>query len=162
VITADHGANARGSLSIPVDKYLIPVFVYAPKHIEPRRVERLMSQIDIAPTVLGLLDFHYYSKFFGRDLLGSAPQSDRAFVANYQTLGYLRGDRMVLLRPKRQTETFVFERPGRLLHAVNDPDAVREAIAFYSAASLVFHNGLYRDEEGLPSAKLIESRREAH
>ena len=162
VITADHGANARGSLSIPVDKYLIPVFMYAPKHIEPRRVERLMSQIDIAPTVLGLLDFHYYSKFFGRDVLASAPETDRAFVANYQTLGYLHGDRAVLLHPKRLSEAFAFERPGRLVRAVNDAAAVREAIAFYSAASFVFRNGLYRDEEGVPSAKLLESLREAH
>ena len=69
VVTADHGANARGTTRIPVDKYLIPLFVYAPKHIAPRRVDRLMSQIDIAPTLLGLLDFDYYSKFFGRDVL---------------------------------------------------------------------------------------------
>ena len=47
----------------------IPVFVYAPKHVTPRRIDRLMSQIDVAPTLLGLLNFGYYSKFFGRDVL---------------------------------------------------------------------------------------------
>jgi hypothetical protein len=31
VITADHGANARGTMRIPVDKYLIPLFVYSPQ-----------------------------------------------------------------------------------------------------------------------------------
>jgi phosphoglycerol transferase MdoB-like AlkP superfamily enzyme len=150
VITADHGANARGSSRIPVDKYLIPVFIYAPKHVAPRKVDRLMSQIDIAPTVLGLLHFDYYSKFFGRDVLASPPESDRAFVANYQTLGYLRGERLVLLHPKRKTEVFRVDRDVNPVQPVSDPQALEEAISFYSAASYVFRNGMYRDEEQTP------------
>jgi len=150
VITADHGANARGTSRIPVDKYLIPLFVFAPKHVQPRRVDRLMSQIDIAPTTLGLLRFDYYSKFFGRDVLNSPPESDRAFVANYQTLGYLRGERMVLLHPKRRTEVFHVDADKNILQDVSDPAVLREAIAFYSAASYVFRSGLYRDEEQTP------------
>jgi phosphoglycerol transferase MdoB-like AlkP superfamily enzyme len=150
VLTADHGANARGTTRIPVDKYLIPVMVYAPKHIAPRRVDRLMSQIDIPPTLLGLLDFDYYSKFFGRDLLSSPPESDRAFVANYQTLGYLARDRMVLLQPRRKTEAFRVDTQMSILGPVDDRRAVREAISFYSIASHVFRTGLYRDEEQTP------------
>ena len=150
VITADHGANARGSNRIAVDKYLIPLFIYAPKHVHPARVDRLMSQIDIAPTTLGLLHFDYYSKFFGRDVLNSPPESDRAFVANYQTLGYLRDDRMVLLHPKRRSEVFRVDADKNILHALSDPASEREAIAFYSIASYVFRSGLYRDEEQVP------------
>jgi phosphoglycerol transferase MdoB-like AlkP superfamily enzyme len=150
VITADHGANARGTMRIPVDKYLIPVFIYSPKHVAPARVERLMSQIDIAPTVLGLLELDYYSKFFGRDVLASPPQSDRAFVANYQALGYLRGDRLALLYPKRKTEVFRVDARWNPVEPVSDPDLLREAVAFYSAASFVFRHGLYRDEEQTP------------
>jgi phosphoglycerol transferase MdoB-like AlkP superfamily enzyme len=153
VITADHGANARGGSRIPVDKYLIPLFVYAPKHIQPRRVDRLMSQIDIPPTVLGLLDFRYYTKFFGRDILNSPPASDRAFIANYQTLGYVRQGRMALLQPKRKAEVFRVDETLGILDAVDDPQVLREAIAFYSVASFVFRNGLYRDEEQIEPDK---------
>jgi phosphoglycerol transferase MdoB-like AlkP superfamily enzyme len=150
VITADHGANARGTTRIPVDKYRIPLFVYAPKHVAPRRIDRLMSQIDIAPTLLGLLDFDYYSKFFGRDVLNAPPQSDRAFVANYQTLGYLKGERLALLHPKRRSEVFRVDAAGNVVASVRDPAMVREAISFYSIASYVFRRGLYRDEEQTP------------
>jgi phosphoglycerol transferase MdoB-like AlkP superfamily enzyme len=150
VITADHGANARGTTRIPVDKYLVPLFVFAPKHIKPARVDRLMSQIDIPPTMLGLLRFDYHSKFFGRDILNSPPESDRAFVANYQTLGYLRRDAMVLLHPKRKTEAFRVDADKNILKALDDPALVREAISFYAAAAYVFRNGLYRDEEQVP------------
>ena len=53
---AGDGSGTLTGAQIPVDKYLIPVFVYAPAHIAPRRVDRLMSQIDIPPTLLGLAD----------------------------------------------------------------------------------------------------------
>jgi phosphoglycerol transferase MdoB-like AlkP superfamily enzyme len=150
VLTADHGANARGTMRIPVDQYRIPLFIYAPKHLAPRRIDRLMSQIDIPPTLLGLMDFDYYSKFFGRDLLSAPAESDRAFVANYQTLGYLVRDRMALLHPRRKAEVFRVDAEKNILEAVEDPQVLREAIAFYSYASHVFHSGLYRDEEQTP------------
>jgi phosphoglycerol transferase MdoB-like AlkP superfamily enzyme len=147
VITADHGASARGTTQIPVDKYLIPVFMYAPAHIAPARVDRLMSQIDIAPTLLGLLDFRYYTKFLGRDVLHSAAASDRAFVGNFQTLAYLKGDRMAVLQPKRKSEVFRLEQGRSHTALPAEPALTREAISFYQVASHVFRNGLYLDEE---------------
>jgi phosphoglycerol transferase MdoB-like AlkP superfamily enzyme len=147
VITADHGANARGTTRIPVDKYLIPLFVYAPAHIAPRQVDRLMSQIDIAPTLLGLLDFAYYTKFLGRDVLHSAPATDRAFVANFQTLGYMKRDEIVLLQPKRKVEVLRLSGESRVPVPASERSLAREAIAFYQVASHVFRNGLYFDEE---------------
>ncbi len=153
VLTADHGANARGSTRIPVEQYRIPVLVYSPAHVAPRKVERLMSQIDIPPTLLGALDFTYYSKFFGRDMLRAPPETDRAFVANYQTLGYLSPGGLVILQPKRKIEHFTL-REGRY-ESRKDADAPREreAIAYYQLASHLFKAGLYRDEEQLPPAQ---------
>ena len=150
VISADHGASARGGMQIPVDKYRIPLFVYAPGHVAPRRIDRLMSQIDIAPTLLGLLDFDYYSKFLGRDLLHSPPASDRAFVANYQTLGYLKGGEMAVLQPKRATALLSPLGEARAAAEPGDAQLMREAIAFYQVAAHVFDSGLYRDEEQVP------------
>ena len=111
-----------------------------------------MSQIDIAPTLLGLLEFDYYSKFLGRDVLHSPPGSDRAFVANYQTLGYLKGNEMVVLQPKRATEFRSLLGEARAAGAGDDARLRREAIAFYQVAAHVFRNGLYRDEEQVPPA----------
>jgi phosphoglycerol transferase MdoB-like AlkP superfamily enzyme len=147
VITADHGASARGTAQIPVDKYLIPVFVYAPAHIAPRRVDRLMSQIDILPTLLGLLDFRYYTKFLGRDVLHSAPETDRAFVGNFQTLAYMKGDRIAVLQPKRKSDVYRLEQGRTYIPLPADPAFTREAIAYYQVASHLFRNGLLLDEE---------------
>ena len=155
VITADHGASARGTAQIPVEKYLIPVFVYAPAHIAPQRVERLMSQIDIPPTLLGLLDFRYYTKFLGRDVLHSAPETDRAFIGNFQTLALMKDDRIVVLQPKRKSAVYRLEQGRIYVPLPADPALTREAIAFYQVASHLFRNGLFLDEEQLrPDARL--------
>jgi phosphoglycerol transferase MdoB-like AlkP superfamily enzyme len=146
VITADHGASARGTAQIPVDKYLIPLFVYGPAHIAPRRVDRLMSQIDIPPTLLGLLDFRYYTKFLGRDVLHSAPETDRAFVANFQTLAFMKDDRIAVLQPKRKLNVYRL-REGAYLPLPADAAFTNEAIAFYQVASHLFRNGLYLNEK---------------
>jgi phosphoglycerol transferase MdoB-like AlkP superfamily enzyme len=149
VITADHGASARGTTQIPVDKYLIPVFMYSPAHIAPQRVERLMSQIDIAPTLLGLLNFSYYTKFLGRDVLHSAPETDRAFIGNFQTLAFMKDNRIAVLQPKHKVDVYRLDGGRNYLPLPLDPVLTREAISFYQVASHVFRNGLYLDEEQL-------------
>lgn len=159
IITADHGANARGTVQIPVDRYLIPVFFYAPRHIAPQRVDRLMSQIDIPPTLLGLLGIEYDGKFFGRDMLHAPPAGDRAFVANYQTLGYLKHGRMVVLRPRVAPEMFRLNERGLPEQPVADPDLAQEAVALYQTAAYLFRSGLYRDEEQPPPRTTVTAQR---
>lgn len=149
VITSDHGASARGTGDIPIDRYLIPVIFYSPAHIKADRVERLMSQIDIPPTLLGLMNFTYESKFFGQDIFRLPPGEERAFVANYQSLGYLRDGRLVMLYPRRKVLITSSKHAG-LQHPERPQDEKsleREAISWYEAASLAFGRGNYLDED---------------
>ena len=104
VITADHCADSTGKSRIPINRYHIPLLIYAPAHIAPRHVEGMTSQMDIPPTVLGLLHFSYRSRFFGRDALASPPEDARAFPSTYQNLGYLHGDRLTILSPGSKLE----------------------------------------------------------
>lgn len=53
-----------------MDKYRIPAMVYVPDgSVQPQQFGKLMSQIDLMPTVFGLLNFNYTSKFLGQDVL---------------------------------------------------------------------------------------------
>jgi phosphoglycerol transferase MdoB-like AlkP superfamily enzyme len=69
VIIADHCASSAGKTELPLDKYRIPAMVYSPGFIAPQKYNQLMSQIDVIPTVMGLLNFSYESKFYGQDVL---------------------------------------------------------------------------------------------
>jgi phosphoglycerol transferase MdoB-like AlkP superfamily enzyme len=150
VITADHGASARGTVNIPLDKYRIPLIVWSPAHVRPQRVDRLMSQIDIPPTLMGLLNTSYTSKFYGHDILRAPAGDDRAFVANYQTLGYMKAGRIVILQPRRKVAVEPLPAglgldPGR--GGIGDAALRDEAIGQYESAAWVFKHGLYKDEE---------------
>ncbi|MGC4074575.1 MAG: sulfatase-like hydrolase/transferase [Nibricoccus sp.] len=60
VIVADHCASVAGKAELAVKNYHIPLVIYAPGgQIAPGRVEDLTSQVDYAPTLLGLLNWSY-------------------------------------------------------------------------------------------------------
>jgi phosphoglycerol transferase MdoB-like AlkP superfamily enzyme len=147
VITADHDAASAGKSSIPINRYHIPLWIYAPAHIAPRKVERLTAQIDIPPTLLGLLDFSYTSQFYGYDLFKLEPGRERALLGNYQKAGYLRGDVLTVLAPKKHaTQTLPkFDNSGDATPLdAPQPQLVDDAIAYYETASERFSEGLMR------------------
>jgi len=69
VIIADHCGRRRGKTDLPLDRFHIPMLIYAPKYVQPARIETVASQIDVPPTILALLNFSYVSRFFGQDIL---------------------------------------------------------------------------------------------
>jgi len=151
VITADHGANARGGAHIPVEQYRIPVLFYAPGHVAPGRNDRLMSQIDLPPTILGQLHFSYHTKFFGRDIERTPAGEERAFVGNYQTLGYIKQGRMVRLAPQKRVTVGAAPESmrvtGAVITAAGDEALRTEAIAWYQSASRTYRDRQYADGE---------------
>ena len=53
----NRGAAVDVGTDLPLDRFHIPLLMYAPKHIAPARIDTIASQIDVAPTVLALLNF---------------------------------------------------------------------------------------------------------
>ncbi len=161
VITADHDASSAGKTSVPINRYHIPLWIYAPKHIPPQRVDRLMGQVDIAPTLLGLLNFSYRSRFFGYDLFQLEPGRERAFPATYEKLGYLQNDLLTVLEPPRKVEQFTPDyATGDSPHvATIDQPHVDQAIAYYQVVSLLFKRGelVRRAEDSTPVRPLPAS-----
>ncbi|MHA6205018.1 LTA synthase family protein [Dyella soli] len=144
VITADHCASSAGRTSVPINRYHIPLWIYAPKHITPQRVTRQMSQVDIIPTVLGLLNFSYRSRFFGADIFQLEPGRERAFPATYEKLGYLHGDVLTVLEPQRKLEQLRpnFDNGDAVNNTPVDQRQVDDATAYYQVAAYLFKHGL--------------------
>jgi len=156
LIVADHCASSAGRTAIPVEKYRIPLYVYAPAQVEPGVVGTLASQMDVAPTLLGLLRFRYASKFFGRDILDSQPSAGRALLSTYQQLGYLKDEKLTVLSPGRRIEVFSVNpetgKERRVPNAQNQ-DGIADAISYYQTASYAFLHRLVRwPDEALQTA----------
>ncbi|TBO33904.1 alkaline phosphatase family protein [Aquabacterium lacunae] len=141
VIVADHCASSAGKTDLPVERYHIPAMVFAPGLVAPREEGRLASQIDLAPTLLGLLKFRYHSRFMGHDLMDLEPGRERAFISTYQDLGVLRGDRLLRLDPREGAHVVkVLDGHATPEPAAMDWDDVADAISWYQSAAWAYHH----------------------
>jgi phosphoglycerol transferase MdoB-like AlkP superfamily enzyme len=158
VIIADHCASSAGKTELPLDKYRIPAMIYAPEFVKPQHYTQLMSQIDIMPTALGLLNFNYQSKFFGQDVL-KADYKPRALIATYQDLGLIKDNVLTILSPKQQVKQFELSlKPNEgigsdfKLYYDQKPlknertDLVNDAISFYQTASDILKKKKYQKQ----------------
>lgn len=153
VIVADHCASSSGKTELPLEKYRIPAMVFAPGFIKPQIYTELMSQIDVMPTVLGLLNFDYNSKFYGQDVLKS-DYNPRAFIATYQDLGFIKDDILTIISPVKKVKQFELvprkpdsdiivqydERPIKNLRK----DLVNKTVAYYETASEMLKHNKYQ------------------
>ena len=147
VIVADHGASARGTTDIPVERYRIPLWIYSPKHVEPARIDRLASQIDVPPTRARPARGRLRQQVLRLRSAAASGRHERAFVATYQTLGYLRDGWLVTLWPKRVVKLRRIDPDAPALSAQREDEIKREAISLYQVAAQEFRLGMYGDEE---------------
>ncbi len=156
VILADHCASSSGKTELPLDKYRIPAMIYSPEFVTPMKYSNLMSQIDVMPTVFGLLNFNYQSKFFGQDVL-KTDYKPRALIATYQNLGLIKNDVLTIISPKQQVkqmELTLQENPKlplefRLFYdqkplSKAQPDLINETISYYQVASKLLKDKKYQ------------------
>lgn len=144
VIVADHGARVYGREEIPVRSYEIPFLVYSPSHIAPRRVDTVVSQLDVAPTVLGLLNFSYDSTFFGRDALLGEPDRELVALNHNRDIGLLAGDALTELgfRKTHRTLHYDFARNAQWPEPENE-EAVRDTTGLFQIAYELYAHGRY-------------------
>jgi phosphoglycerol transferase MdoB-like AlkP superfamily enzyme len=145
IIVADHCAGSAAKLALPVKNYEVPLFIYAPAHIKPQRVDRMMSQIDVAPTVLGLLNMKYSSAFIGKDILTTDSWSERAFISTYQKLGYIQDEKLLVLGPKKEADYFSFVRKDGATTVLKPQDnLLLDGLAYIQGTNYIYKNRLNR------------------
>ncbi|AYC34168.1 LTA synthase family protein [Pseudomonas cavernae] len=159
VFVADHCAGSAGMEDLPVANYQIPLFVYAPKLVQAGENDRLASQIDLAPTLLGLLNLDYQSTFFGRNLLQASSAPPRVLLGNYQHLGLFDGHDLAILSPRRAIRRHddALGASREAPAASDDPLVVRD-IAYYQAASYALHHHLLAWQAPTPAATALSQR----
>lgn len=144
VLTADHCASVAGKTELPVAKYRIPLLFYGPALLKPQKVTHMYSQIDIIPTLMDVLGVPGDDNFFGKEMNEQSLPA-RAFISNYQSLGYYKEGHLVVLKPRQKVEGYTVN-PQTLeaVASVPSPRLVREAIAYYQTASRAFKDGQLR------------------
>jgi phosphoglycerol transferase MdoB-like AlkP superfamily enzyme len=141
VIVADHGARVYGKTEIPLKTYRIPLLVYSPAHIQPQVVDTLTGQIDIAPTVLGLLGFAYQAPFFGQDVLHSPGQQRVALFSHNHDVAAYRDGNLVVLGLNKSVATLHYDAASDSYTPIGeDPDLTQLAIAYFQTGYELFQD----------------------
>ncbi len=71
----EHRPAADGQLRLA--RFHVPLVLYAPKHLEPRVVDAVASQLDVLPTVVGIAGASGVNSTLGRDLFDPAFATSR-------------------------------------------------------------------------------------
>ena len=116
-----------------------------------------MSQIDIMPTLFGLLNFNYNSKFYGQDVL-KPDYKPRALIATYQDLGFIKDNVLTIISPKQAVKQFKLTlkpnqkvAPEFQIYYDQNPmknertDLVNETISYYQTASDILKKKQYQE-----------------
>ncbi len=114
IIIADHCASSAGKMELPMDKYRIPAIIFSEGFIQPQKFTKTMSQIDVMPTLFGLLNFNYQSEFLGQDVF-TKEFRPKAYIATYEDLGLIQDNYLTVLSPVRKVKQYaLFQQKNNL------------------------------------------------
>jgi len=150
VIVADHGARVYGREDVPVSTYEIPLLIYSPRHIKPAQVATLTSQIDVAPTVIGMLDFDYESIFFGTDVLLAGSNPYRMIPLNHnRDIALFDGRNLFAIGFRKTSAEYAYDPVTHEQTRVStDPERMKDAIAVFQKAFEFYDKRRYQLRSG--------------
>ena len=95
VFVGDHGVEGNAEAIYPhawteqrLSDEHIPMLFYAPALLTPKLHSEVVSQIDVLPTIAGLMDRPYTNTTLGRDVLNPARTENAAFII-YHAPGWI-------------------------------------------------------------------------
>jgi phosphoglycerol transferase MdoB-like AlkP superfamily enzyme len=108
VMVGDHGVNLPSSTDVPLSYNHVPLLIHAPGLLpKPARKHDLASQIDIYPTIMGLLRQNYVQNSFGFDL--NAEKRDLVYFSQDHKLGVMDNKYLYVARKSGSESLYVYQ-----------------------------------------------------
>ncbi|MGN6658546.1 MAG: LTA synthase family protein, partial [Achromobacter mucicolens] len=140
LVAADHDSRVFGASLVPVRHFHIPAVILG-AGIEARRDDRIISQIDLPPTLLSLIGVDTEHPMIGHDLTRSTP--GRAIMQYDSTYGYLKGDDLLVLAPNKPPVQYRYTAPEDYAPAPLNAELATEALAHALWPSWAYREGRY-------------------
>lgn len=140
VFVADHCASSAGKDEIDVKNYQIPAIIYGQNLIQPQKVTKLCSQIDVFPTLFGQLHWNYTSNFFGTDVLSNS-YKERALMGTYLKLAQKSNNNITILSNQKKSANYKWNPISNQLFILPiSKSKLYETIAWYQTADYLYLN----------------------
>lgn len=153
VFVGDHGLAGNAEAMYPAvwteqrltDEH-VPLLFYAPDLLTPQRRKEVVSQIDILPTIAGMLHQSYVNTTLGRDLLDPFKKNNYAFITNTaDAIGMVTDDFCFTRNINSKEEQLSPMHSGASLFSRQQQDSVKKKLstftdAFYETAKYMLMN----------------------
>ncbi|MGL4708216.1 MAG: LTA synthase family protein, partial [Aeromonas veronii] len=145
LVIADHDSRVGGSSLVPIPRFHIPGVIVG-DGIAPKKDPRIVSQIDMAPTLLSLMGISADHPMLGKDLTRMpADWPGRALMQYDKNFALMRGKDVVILQPERPAEGFVYNQTSEALTSAAQPDVMKDdALGLVLWGSMAYQQGLYQ------------------
>ncbi|CAA9197755.1 LTA synthase family protein [Flavobacterium sp. NPDC079362] len=144
VIIGDHCASSAGKDAIDVANYHIPAMIVNLPQSQNHKNSKLCSQIDIFPTLFGLMNWNYETNFFGQDILQNSFE-ERAFLGTYRKLALMKENKVMILSDQKKQSFYKWDKTDNsLLEIPIDKTFLQETISWYQTADYFFTNKLLK------------------
>jgi hypothetical protein len=135
---------------------MVPFMLFAPKYIKPKLDERIASQLDVLPTILGVIGKETYFAGFGKNLLAPNVKSGSTYFAYGSACGWIDEEKILYQSVDGDTQ-FIFqmvppyaEDPVCKPNRTNCTKQTQNAKAFFNLSlELMNRNTLYPLEGSL-------------
>lgn len=131
LIVADHDSRVGGASLVPVRHFHIPALILGAT-IPAAQDDRIISQIDLPPTLLSLIGIDGLHPMIGKDLCNQFAQPEdkgRAMMQYNENYGYLKGNQLLVLAPHHAPEQYHYCAPATYTPGPVCPELANEALA---------------------------------
>jgi phosphoglycerol transferase MdoB-like AlkP superfamily enzyme len=155
VFIGDHGIRGNAANLFPkswtedgLTSEHVPFLFYAPKLLQPQRIQTICSQVDVLPSIAGLLHQSYTTKTMGRNVFDSATiKKDFAFIIDHdqRQIGVVSGDYYFIHQLNASKEKLVSIKNNLPVPVNSSTDSIRGHLsaltqAAYETARYMLYN----------------------
>jgi phosphoglycerol transferase MdoB-like AlkP superfamily enzyme len=143
VFTGDHGVEGDAGEMYPsawtanrlTDEH-VPLLFYAPSLLSSQKRSEVVSQIDILPTVAGMIHQPYVNTTLGRDLLNTKNKKDAAFIIHHDegNIGVVTDDYYFIKNIQINKEELVPVKTNQLNLSPTQQDSVKHSLSTLTSA----------------------------
>lgn len=143
VFVGDHGVEGNAEAIYPnawteqrLTEEHVPLLLYAPALLTPQLRKETVSQIDVLPTIAGLLQQPYSNSTLGRDLLDPLKKDHAAFIIYHAPgwIGVVNNDYFFRKNIRIQKEELVPIKPNLPLLTKSQEDSVKKQLSTLTSA----------------------------
>jgi phosphoglycerol transferase MdoB-like AlkP superfamily enzyme len=146
LVVADHNSRVRGANLVPIEYFHVPALILGGE-VAAQKVSRLASQIDLLPTLLGMMGIADAHPATGHDLF--RPDIDqipgRAIMQYNSAQAYMEGSAVVVMEQGKTPALYNYTpETGLQIVSVGDGQLIERALAYSVWSATAYQQGLYR------------------